>query len=899
MPVIQPWYDPHFDPGVPAVVSFWASFVGERQRMFDAQMKIRLSRMDNSGLSAEILQQRKALAAMQKIRGEMVAGTSERFDLLLMEGIRGEAQIKAREVAGKYQLEAQNVAARTNIAGMVSEEQMNNIDKATLDEDQEAMLDDVIRDADSQEDPNARDAIYRLGVDRILAQGDYQGGPRRDAIKRELAQNALREGHASYGWMTGDWFGGQHVEEWFSGKYPGMSEAEVAGRMGQVTGGVRSEMSPGILEGIFGSLPAGGPQGGAGTGGAPWTGGAAGTAPGVAPGRASGSAGPAGGGASTSTPPSSPSQAWRQNFMAGIDPTLAGFDTQIADLEANIKRLEAQQAIEQGALTGDVFEGYVGNYLTGPPLFRERPNRGKAGRVQAAIDLLAGAKSADRDRVIEGVALERAGPGRVKRAETTMREDLGVSEVGPGWSTGPMRGGDAAAIPQSGGLPGLIDAGKADPGGFFFDELADRFNEAATIAASTDPDEKMRGIEETMKLLGIVDSMPEGLRNANPEVAAAAANLNGVFGQVYGGEPRVLVEENGTWVYQQSADGSILAQQLNPETGEALANPAPAKGTNKAAIEDLFKKKTGSSMHPASNPDAAAPMISDALDQMRAWTRAASTKDTNHTAELLADLLDPPSSLTPAERVARIGQVGDFADRLTDAGMGGEFAPTVARILFDDFEAKDPERLEVNRATLVKAGDRRASEARQMTREERDAILSVKQEQEERQAQERVLKGRGPPAVAPAPGWEEDVTRTKPAPDIRLPGSKGLAARQASDASRAATLDATPAGIPTRGVSTGRPSTALNPEPSTKRVSGKALDYVVEYNTARSVMDKIAVLDQVLADPMIDEAKKIEVRKLRTKHEAEVLPLRATREVDPSTGRDVLRFETTTISAGQ
>ena len=71
------WYDPTFDVGQPAIVGYWASFVGYRSELNKEKMKARLKASDPSQWNDEIRELRKNISELTQIQARIRQGDSQ------------------------------------------------------------------------------------------------------------------------------------------------------------------------------------------------------------------------------------------------------------------------------------------------------------------------------------------------------------------------------------------------------------------------------------------------------------------------------------------------------------------------------------------------------------------------------------------------------------------------------------------------------------------------------------------------------------------------------------------------------------------------------------------------------------------------------------------------------
>lgn len=700
-PVVRPWYDPHFDMGTPAIVGYWAAFLGERQRMFDATMKSRLSKMDTSALDEEIAGLNEQIARMQRERSGMKREGLEAFGGIWKATVSAEGSRRAAEMRAQGNIAVERIKQGVKLEELTQEQRLALQDMDQLSGESMRELAQMQAEVAAAPDPKAARTIMNATYEKIRNQeGVVGGGAKDDAIKKNIGiflAGAGDSGRSVIGQIEDPWYQGKKPVEWYESKHGPSSPEALEQRRQQTLGfGVSAEGSS--LFNLFGTPGAPGfvPSGEMGTGG--------GT------GAPSGPGGAGGGGAAARQTPSSFVGQSAAEYMRILDPEVAAIDRTISDLEAQRNRAVAEREAARSRGIGDIYQGYGFNYLL-ETQFTGRPTRGRKLRVQEGVDALAAADPRVREEAM--TAIQRAG-GNVRKADLDMFRE---AQVG--------RGGDPVAIPRPGTYLQQAGGGDEAPGIFewMFDELQGVANALPAEGGLEPAVRRLASLQETNANLRRLDpTMYAASPRAFDEVDRAVTLLE----QGIGRTPRQAIDPNGTFAYLQGADGSIRYVELDPSTGTAKADKwTVAKSDQAGAIEKVFEAQTGLAKHPTTlDRDELLGEVYGAVDQASLDANAMARAGDRYFSEALSDAIEEArQSDDKTAAVQRIDELGKIAWEGLPRELTGTYGEAAATAIKGNIKGNQLGALWADTKTLIDRGRDLGEQRRnRMTPEERAAL---------------------------------------------------------------------------------------------------------------------------------------------------------------------------------
>lgn len=237
-PTIRPYYDPAYDAGTPAIVSFWAAFLGERSEMNKAEMKRRVALMDPSSRRKEAQALRNNIADLERAKVQAVAKGQDSLDDF-------------------FRTLGNVIVADTNAAAGIEEKKLDVRGKA---EAQRKDQEEARREEFTPQKKASYDALDQSFVDarspdataRGTGTDEYMSGVR-EAIDREsvdkgsskarhlaylaIQQAGLHGDKAAVDALQGEFFPGEDPDAWMAEKRALVDPKAWDKRMNEVIGG--------------------------------------------------------------------------------------------------------------------------------------------------------------------------------------------------------------------------------------------------------------------------------------------------------------------------------------------------------------------------------------------------------------------------------------------------------------------------------------------------------------------------------------------------------------------------------------------------------------------------------------------------------------------------------------
>ena len=820
-PIIRPMYDPHFDPGVPAIVTFWAAFIGQRQSTFDATMKSRLEQADNSALAKELQIINEGITEIIGQRARLTREGHLGFSGLVDNVVSGEAQMASTYTASQADIIIAEIGHETSMIELRSDEKkiLNEAyagagDAAGTMAALQADLKAVRPETDGS-DRNIRERLIQTAREEVMA-GITPGSPEhaaRDAMMANYIKGAADDKDGNPGVIQDlnnyqrEYLGGKTSEQFMDARFPPISDAEAARRSPphRGVGGPHLSLWNLMMPGAGTGYQQGGAGGAGGAGGQQGPTGSGGYQQGSG---TSGGYGEAGGQRDGMT--RSRMSIAREEWMKDYDGDREQMDAQLAAYQLDADRVRREMAANRAQGSEGPFAGYQGNYLLNTQNVQSaRGTRGRLGRLQERVDTLASMDP--RVRAETGDYL-RAG-GSVKRAAQLAHDDYYMEEDYP------------ASLPTPG--QDLRQAGDQEPGGLVYSWLAD----VLVDAASSDEEEDMLfGLDNAAQTIELLAGMDP---DVGVQLGAAWQSLQqgDLFAKQVMGAPVIYTDPNKDYRYKQDADGSVWFVGLDAD-GRATANEW-TRATGGAVVK--IQNKTSMTTHPSLLPEAErrsalAKHVGEAARSVGWLARAGDI----YAAELIAGSLEAAGDIRDTEQaLVRYNAIGEAAYSLPLELSGGFGTATAEAIKWrgDDVDAlrKDGDTLAVRGRGLAD------TERTTVTQEVRDAFAD-----KEDAARVKRLDGAVGSFVGPA--LDGDIDKATEGVPSKAGGVNGEGVRD-SRGSRDAKVDAAQADADARRDAQRATLLAKAQELAEKLPDGDDKDHAIAV-----VADKIAQFNEDIAE---------------------------------------------------
>ncbi|HLD90244.1 MAG TPA: hypothetical protein VI911_04390 [Patescibacteria group bacterium] len=766
-PLIRPTYDPHFDMGTPAIVSYWAAFIGERQRMFNATMEARLAQMDPKALSDEIRDIDKQIAQIIKSRDNLRLSASAKFGDIVKVATNSAGMVAAATARGQATVEAAKIGAEVDLEEIAAEERTAQREIANLSSESEAHLGEMVKNVASMDDPamareQAKQTYERIRAEEGIQPGSVQDRALRYKVGLYLNAAASLSPESAAGAEATRWgeehFGGRTPVEWAEAQFGPLSPEAAAARRQRV-------MSHGV--GGLGERSSSA--------------------------RSGGSVGTSGGGPGVGV---SGAGSWQDWYDTIVKPGAEQSEAELADLRKRRDDLVAERARIRAQGGADLFAGYGFNYLLETPFQTPaRGSLGRLGRLQAGLDM-----RADTDPVVRGEAdtyiLRNRGNPEKAAAEASQdyRLEPGAPAGLPIPYTAANRAGDEDKVL---GLTGVHD--------WLYDELAAIRGLLADPATVDEGGQRLLALKQsTASLL----DMDPGLYADAPALFDNLAKAIDALTMATGQADRVVDDDNGTYRYLQRADGSVYFVALDAEGTPTSDQATLAKGDAAAAIVKMIGQ------HPAQRPraDVMGEVVADL--GTAAATANDRARDDVYFSEVAANALaDAHAAGDTDEAVQRIYDITSMTQGMPPE-LVGSFGRTLVEIERRHFNAGDRVGLRNDTLNLSRQGwalgaDERESVSREDIDTRRDAIEAQRLKDEA--ARGRLAPFEGPPNSGAPLGSAGPLPHVRVGPrvagwDVVSPTDR----RRQGEAARAWTPDV---GRATEGVPSGQTATMPTPAP--------------------------------------------------------------------------------------
>ena len=505
------FYDPSFDLGQPAAVTYWATFIGQRSQMNMMIMKQRLDAQDPKVLAAIIAQKQATLMELVKQRGEMATRDLIARGKFASDLVRGVMQLEVAKEQGRAQSAIAQLETSAEYQIAVLEDRRVAASLLTLSgRSTEAIgSTEVQRKEQNRRNPGAS----TIGTDRWRIVGEAVMGYEKTAtIGGTSLESAARRAFGLKNVIDAARRAGDEAaadsleEEWF----PESTAAATVASFGQDAEAIDDALAD------LQRMGYGGGDGDAwrlyrelgldiGYGGTAAPGGS-----GSAPSTRSGTTTPSPVGASGATTggvPSgefpdgraSPGGVGSTGFLGdvfGAKPDLAAYDTQIITLQGDLGKLQRQlNAVLTGESSVDPFQGFSQNYMLENQFRTEHPG-------QSFIDQIAGA---DPNRVREALAYLKAGGGTPRLPATMYDRETGGLHGERLWEYADF--GDEVI---GGGYPASYDENisQAAPSPKIFQSI-----DLLLEAAATEGNSGAQRAKAYQQAIGLLEALPEADRN--------------------------------------------------------------------------------------------------------------------------------------------------------------------------------------------------------------------------------------------------------------------------------------------------------------------------------------------------------------------------------------------------
>jgi len=722
-PMIRPQYDPHFDMGTPAIISYWAAFIGERQSMFEKTMEARLKQMDPAALSREVRDANKHIAALMKQRSEMISGAQGDFGNIVKVTVSGEASKESAAIAGASREAVAKIRAGVDYSELESEERAAIAEIDNLTTESYDRLDRFSKDvaASGGNDDAVKLLTTAVVADLIAENGVAPGSPQADAITKNvgihLEKAATAQGASAAQREAGAWgaehYPGKDVYEWWEDKHGPQSREAIDQRRAR-TLGLGSERYRGAPDptGIF-----------FGTAGAPAAPGAPGAQPGV-----SGQPGYGAPGGVQPTPGASFQQAapvsgspferqWSEYERVILGPSLERLDEEI---EAEKARRDALVEQRRGRTSGGgagLFDGYGYNYLLESQFkVPARGSRGRLGRLQKQVDKMQRMDPVEREHMV--VQTHRS--GSAKKAAEAMTAEFRLDP------------GEARVLPSPG--YDLDVAGEEDRVAGLQGIYAWLYDETVAVRAMLGDPEKT--VEAGQRLLALQDqaaallAMDESLGEQNGALFDNLARAIDHYKLAITGDTKLAYDTEGTYEYGQNADGTLYAVTIDDRgnrTGQWEAVTDPGAIT---AIEDMIGK------HPAKFDKPASRAAVSSMLGVSASASNQAAKNDRYFVDVAAAALDEANGMPPEQAMPRIYEIAAATDKVPPAVRGGYGAGLLENVR-KNVVSGDGAALQRDTKVLANRGRELAEiERTNEPQEEKEAFRDRLQEQEDARYQE-------------------------------------------------------------------------------------------------------------------------------------------------------------------
>lgn len=190
MAVIQPTFDPTLDQGSSPILGFFSAFLGERSEVNKAIMKQRLSQADPAYLSELIVENQKAIANLQEMKGRMQLSTNEMRGNFVRDTQQGILDITQAVESSRIKSQTDLAVARIGAAEKQAEIEAKQLELADLTGDERDQIRGLaVGIADATNLATSREQMegnLQRNVSKIAT--DYSGNP----FKQRAALSALR-----------------------------------------------------------------------------------------------------------------------------------------------------------------------------------------------------------------------------------------------------------------------------------------------------------------------------------------------------------------------------------------------------------------------------------------------------------------------------------------------------------------------------------------------------------------------------------------------------------------------------------------------------------------------------------------------------------------------------------
>lgn len=610
------WYDPTFDVGQPAIVGYWASFVGYRSELNKEKMKARLKASDPSQWNDEIRELRKNISELTQIQARIRQGDSQAYGRFESDKVRGELAAQKAQIDASGRASAARIDAAVALEELQAEQRdrqssmgaaaqtSTNTARRAVDE---ATANDLGLPGSRPSEAGIRAARNRIqaALNAAYAQARVSASsPEAYAIRQEFWNASQGPSvHPDVRKIIKFYqFGGANPDTFMRDNYGPMTPAEEEAQRQRVLG-------------------AGGPSyRGTGRGDSPAT--------------------SAGGGGQGS---GDPARSTGTQFQQASDPSIQAIQDQIDSAKADLANLQQRREQAYNNLSSGQYWSATSNPLLAPVYTRRHRN-------QSTIDRLA---VADPVAVEELTTDLRSVGGDLRRLD-----DLAHRQ--------PIEPGGARLRANQTRQYDDIPAHQA--GGPIFEHYASEL--ALAQQEMSDPRTHEQGLNRLGSLVEFAANAPPTMREHDPNFFAALDQVWADSMAAMGGEPRDVQDANfgqpgGSYTYRQHPDGQL--ELLTDGNGKPY--PAPRAVVPNSEAARAITAQIG--QHPAQGGSAGLPQSLGGLAKQA--QQNADAGDLHY-----GDVLSHEISLALAlpdnrEKIERLDELRGFADA-TPGDVGGLLA---------------------------------------------------------------------------------------------------------------------------------------------------------------------------------------------------------------------------------